>query len=244
MAAEVFAIHGVAASETGTALADALIALCDDAMPGDQRSWLVFSDPIDAAAAAHLDRIISTSPAAVGEVEAASVIAAPLDGPALALFEPLPEAPTRTLASVLIESKDDEAWVRLVVERLLGKYTLTVASRVRDDLAGLFRTEGVWSLVAPRRRDWIDLVSRHDLVITSDPYTAALANGVLKPVLLVEGYAVLDLPVCLAAELDGIEDQLSRLDMVSIGADLLNGKRRAREEAVRRIGDALGDGGT
>ena len=108
----------------------------------------------------------------------------------------------------------------------------------------MFRTEGVWSLVAPRRANWIDLVSRHDLVITSDPFTAALANGVLKPALLVDHGPVTGLPACLSAELDALEEQLTRLDMVAVGAELLNAKRCAHEGALDRFCDALGGADT
>ena len=243
MAAEVFAVHGVAATEAGTAKADALIALCDDAMPSDRRSWLVFADGIDAAAVAHIDKIISFSPSTIAEIGPEKIVTAPLDGPALALFEPLPEAPTRALSSVLIDATGDEPWMRRLVEQLLGKYTLTAASRNQEDLAGMIRNDGVWSLVASRRVDWVDLISRHDLVITADPFTAALANGILKPALLIDHDPVEGLPACFAAELDGIADQLSRLDMVAAGADLLNAKRRAHGRALDDMRGALGGSG-
>ncbi len=243
MAALVFAIHGVEASETGTALADALIALCDDAAPSDRRSWLVFTGPINAEMGTLIDRVISLSPSSVGDIDAKKVVPSPLDGSALAMFEPVPEAPTRSLASVLIETTGGSSWTKTLVTRLLGKYTLTIASRNRDEIGALFRTEGVWSLVAQRRSDWIDLVSRHDLVITGDSFTAALANGALKPALLLGVETVFDLPACLVAEPDAIDDQLAGLDMVAIGADLLNAKRLAREQAVERLRAALdGDG--
>jgi len=240
MSAEVFAVHGVAASESGTAMADALIALCDEAMPAERRSWLIFTDVIDDSLAAHLDRIISVAPSNLAGIDVDKTVLAPLDGPGLALFEPLPEAPTRGLSRILIDATGDGPWIRRLVESLLGKYTLTAASRRQEELAELFRAEGVWSLVASRRSDWIDLISRHDLVVTSDPFTAALANGVLKPVLLVGDEAVAGLPACLTAELDGVEGQLAGLDMVALGADLLNAKRRAHRHAVDLVRDVLG----
>lgn len=239
MSAEVFAVHGVAASETGTAMADALIALCDEAAPSDRRAWLIFNDHVDAAAAAHVDKIVSFSPSMLADIDSDKIAASPLDGPGLALFEPLPEAPTRTLSTVLIDATGDRPWIRRLVETLLGAYTLTVASRAQGELAELFRAEGVWSLAAPRRSDWIDLVSRHDLVITGDAFTAALANGVLKPALLVGDEPAADLPACPAADLDALKDQLAGLDMVALGADLLNAKRAAHGRALNKVREML-----
>lgn len=244
MSAEVFAVHGVAASESGTAMADALIALCDEAVPAERRSWLVFTDAIDASVTAHIDKIISVAPSSLDGIGSDMTVFAPLDGPGLALFEPLPEAPTRDLSRVLIDATGDGPWIRRLIESLLGKYTLTAASRRQEELTELFRAEGVWSLVAPRRSDWIDLISRHDLVVTSDPFTAALANGILKPVLLVGDEPVAGLPACLTAELDGVEGQLAGLDMVALGADLLNAKRRAHRHAVDLVRDVLGGAGS
>lgn len=239
MSAEVFAVHGIAASESGTAMADALIALCDEAAPSERRSWLVFADAVDGEAVAHIDKIISLAPSNVGDVGSDKIISAPLDGPGLALFEPLPEAPTRTLSKVLIDATGDGPWVRRVIERLLGKYTLTAASRDQAEIAELFRAEGVWSLVAPRRSDWIDLISRHDLVVTGDPFSAAMANAILKPVLFAADETAPGLPACLGADLDGLDGQLAELDMVSMGADLLNAKRRAHQNAVDLVREAL-----
>jgi len=221
-------------------MADALIALCDEAVPAERRSWLVFPDTVDAVVAEHIDKIISLAPSVLGDIDAEKTVSAPLDGPGLALFEPVPEAPTRDLSKVLIDATGDGPWIRRLIENLLGKYSLTAASRDQDEIIELFRAEGVWSLVAPRRPDWIDLVSRHDLVVTSDSFTAALANAVLKPVLFVGDAAVTGLPACLVAELDGLEGQLAGLDMVAMGADLLNAKRRAHQQAVELLRDALG----
>jgi len=244
MSAEVFAVHGVPASEFGTAMADALIGLCDEAVPAERRSWLVFTDFMDPAAVAHIDTIISLAPSALGDLGSRKTVPAPLDGPGLALFEPVPEAPTRDLSKVLIDATGDAPWIRRLIENLLGKYTLTAASRDQEEIAELFRAEGVWSLVAPRRSHWIDLISQHDLIVTSDPFTAALANAVLKPVLLAGDEVVAGLPACFIAELDGPEAQLSGLDMVAIGADLLNAKRRAHQHAIDLVRGALGGAAT
>jgi len=239
MSAEVFAVHGITVSESGTAMADALIALCDEAAPSERRSWLVFADAVDGEAVAHIDKIISVAPSNVGVAGSDKIISAPLDGPGLAMFEPLPEAPTRNLSKVLIDATGDGPWVRRVIESLLGKYNLTAASRDQTEIAELFRAEGVWSLVAPRRSDWIDLISRHDLVVTSDPFSAAMANAILKPVLFAADETAPGLPACLGADLDGLEGQLAGLDMVALGADLLNAKRRAHQNAVNLFREAL-----
>jgi hypothetical protein len=244
MSAEIFAVHGMTASDSGTAMAEALIALCDEASPSEHRSWLLFHDTVDNAAATHVDKIISLAPTVLGDFDPGKTVSAPLDGPSLALFEPLPEAPTRNLSRVMIDATGDEPWIRPLVENLLGKYTLTAASRDPAEIAERFRTEGVWSPVAPRRKEWIDLVSRHDLVVTGNPFTAALANGVLKPVLFVGEKTVTGLLACLAAELDDLGGQLSGLDMVAMGADLLNAKRRAHQHAVDLVRDVLGGAAT
>jgi hypothetical protein len=56
--------------------------------------------------------------------------------------------------------------------------------------------------------------------------------------------AVAGLPACFIAELDGPEAQLSGLDMVAIGADLLNAKRRAHQHAIDLVRGALGGAAT
>ena len=211
-------------------------ALAAEARPGIPWNALVFPGvPGDESAFRRADLVVALPTFADDARKRAGTKMVDLrpDLPPPRLYHPLPEAPSRKLERILLADGDVD------LARVLARRTaVTLASRSPTTFLAWPDLQGIAVRTVVADSAWLDLLARHDLVVTEDVELALLANALLKPAVLVGG-ADPALPFAFAVARGEIEDVIGRYRPEESLPDLVNWKRAGQAGWVAALDGAL-----
>ncbi|HYH21357.1 MAG TPA: hypothetical protein VD995_22335 [Azospirillum sp.] len=157
------------------------------------------------------------------------------------LFRPLPEAPSRALARILLVVEPGGPLTVDAVVQLAGGLARRAAVTLGTRTAATFLSWPALDRIAVRAvagdDAWLDLLAQHDLVVTADAGVATLANALLKPAVLLGGAS--PLPFVFSADAATLDAVVAGLDLPDAMPGLVNWKRAQGAEWLAALDSAM-----